>query len=398
MSLLPVVTEAKKEGASGLALAAALFGGEGEVKVESTESDRKFCLGVFADAIYERRNTPIGSFVHVKHAIKTPYLTTVGTPSFTLELPKPPVGLLSGVATFFRKIMRTMSNCEVMVQIYWCISEEKYKIYVPVQRVSGAAISFDHSTDLQNNPDMYWVFDIHSHNTMGAFFSGTDSADEKSTRVFGVLGKLNQTEFASVWRAGVNGKFVAQTKEDVWDMERTAEWVIPDTILTRVTRRVYQAQAGYRAPSQVSGSKVHGGQAKWINKGNQYQPYRAAAAWQHGGHDYMDEGPFNYSSIHSADYDSEVLDAWGADADPEIIIECEAMKEEVEKLYMAANAGTLGGTELTMTTRAFVNCLSEFESFDKNTGIAMLDQLSANMTSDDFNGMLKTYFDYFDVA
>ena len=32
--------------------------------------------------------------------------------------------------------------------------------------------------------------DIHSHNTMGAFWSGTDNADEKETRLFGVLGKI----------------------------------------------------------------------------------------------------------------------------------------------------------------------------------------------------------------
>lgn len=391
--------ETKKEGASGLALAAALFGGEGEAKVESTESDKKFCLGIYADAIYERRNTPIGSFVHVKHAIKTPYLTAVGTPSFTLELPKPPVGLLSGVATFFRKIMKTMNNCEVMVQIYWCISEQKYKIYVPVQRVAGATISFDHSVELQNNPDMYWVFDIHSHNTMGAFFSGTDSADEKSTRIFGVLGQLNKTEYASVWRAGVNGKFVAQTKEDVWDMTNTAEWVIPDTILTRVTRYVYQAKAGYRSTPATSKTATSGGAAKWIkDRKTTYQPYQGS---QYSPQDWLDNYPdwsHEVNTIHSADYDSQVFDAWGEDANPELVLECEAMKEEIEKLYMAANTGTLGTTELTATIRAFVDCFAEFEAFGKESGIAILDQLSANLKNEEFNDMLKAYNDYFDVA
>ena len=68
-------------------LAGALFGGRGEAKIESTESEKDFCVGLFQDGIYERRNTLIGSFVYKKNDIKTPYLTKMGEESFEYKLP-----------------------------------------------------------------------------------------------------------------------------------------------------------------------------------------------------------------------------------------------------------------------------------------------------------------------
>lgn len=147
--------------AAKLDVAMALFGSMGEVKVESTDSTKQFCLGVYADGMYERRNTLVGSFVYKKYDIKTPYLTTTGSNSFEFKLPKIPGGILKATVKFFRAIMSRIKNSESMVQIWWNKKTEKYFVYVPVQRVAGASIKFDHSKDLQNNSDYVWVVDIH---------------------------------------------------------------------------------------------------------------------------------------------------------------------------------------------------------------------------------------------
>ena len=40
-----------------------LFGKQGEAKVESLESDKNFCTGIYQNGVFERRVTPLGYFV-----------------------------------------------------------------------------------------------------------------------------------------------------------------------------------------------------------------------------------------------------------------------------------------------------------------------------------------------
>ena len=50
------------------------------------------------------------------------------------------------------------------------------------------------------------IMDVHSHCTMGAFFSGEDTRDEQGFRLYGVVGRIfTQVEFAL--RVGVYGDF-----------------------------------------------------------------------------------------------------------------------------------------------------------------------------------------------
>lgn len=401
--------------ATGLGLAAALFGGEGEAKIESTDSDRKFCLGVFADAIYERRNTPIGAFVQVKHNIKTPYLSKAGTPSFELKLPKPPVGLLNGVADFFRKIMKTMNNCEVMVQIYWSFSEQKYQIYVPEQEVAGASIRFKHSLELQSDPDKYWVLDIHSHNTMGAFFSAVDSADEKSTRVFGVLGRLDLQDFHSQWRAGVNGKFVPLEVSDLWDPEDTELWVVPDEVLSRVTKYQFTAATSRYFPS-VGGVKTRSSSPKWIkgraNAGGNsgVNPTRGSAGNNYGrgyGGNYQSYGFEDDMTLEA--YDQIALggmereeSAWtGVNISTSLgaffYDECLDMKDHIDDIYSSAVEGTLGTTELSHKSREIISGITEMPQFNEVVAISILDELNMAMASGEFSKVLSEYAKLHDI-
>ena len=76
-----------------------------------------------------------------------------------------------------------------------------------------------------------------SHVFMNSFFSGTDSADEISTRIFGVIGKLDQEGLHMCVRAGNGGNFTDLKVEDVFDMEDTEVYVVPESDYSKVTEK-----------------------------------------------------------------------------------------------------------------------------------------------------------------
>ena len=67
-----------------------------------------------------------------------------------------------------------------------------------------------------STPEMYYVMDIHSHNTMPAFFSSIDNADEKANRVYGVVGGFGGVPEMKL-RAATGGKFVSIALPDVFE-------------------------------------------------------------------------------------------------------------------------------------------------------------------------------------
>ena len=250
-------------GLAGLSsLRNSLFANVGTATVGTFDDSKKMCAAIFADGIYERRNTEIGAFTYKFGDMKLPYLSHLGDgqTGFTFTLPKPGYGILLSIADFFLDIMQRLSDAEVMVQLYWDKEESKYFLYVPEQKVQKATIAATHSQELQGNPQRYiWVLDIHSHNTMGAFFSGTDSADEISTRVFGVMGQISKgttqrVNFTCKWRAGVNGKFVELTAEDIWDMDNLELMPVPEADYAKVQR----GSVAYSVPVYQGGAAARG--------------------------------------------------------------------------------------------------------------------------------------------
>ena len=247
-------------------LRGSLFKNIGGAAVGSFDESKKMCIGLFSNGIFERRSGDIGAFVHRHSDLKVPYLNELPecTPSFAWNLPKPGVGILYSIRDFFFDIMKKMNDAEVMIQLYWDKQEERYFIYVPEQKVMKATINFKHSQELQADPSRYlWVLDIHSHNTMGAFFSSTDSADETSTRVFGVMGTIakgaseewaDSIRFSTKFRAGVNGKFIELNMDHVFDMEDTTPMPIPQEDYAKVTPGSF----GYAAPYVVGGGYAGG--------------------------------------------------------------------------------------------------------------------------------------------
>jgi len=113
------------------------------------------------------------------------------------------------VLAFFRYYMRDGHETEVMVYVYWDKEDQGYRISVPMQKVGKAHISVVIPPDETIDAERYvHVADIHSHNSMPAFFSGTDDRDELATRVYIVVGCLNQIAPSISARISVGGRFV----------------------------------------------------------------------------------------------------------------------------------------------------------------------------------------------
>lgn len=112
---------------------------------------------------------------------------------FHFTLPKIPLKILSQIISFFRDICDE-SGDEVFARVYYDKQTGEYFPYVPEQKISKASVTYNITDERFQTEDRYlFILDIHSHNTMDAFFSGTDNSDEKTNgKVFMVIGRLDR--------------------------------------------------------------------------------------------------------------------------------------------------------------------------------------------------------------
>jgi len=151
-----------------------------------------------------------------------------------LSVPKIPYYMFTQTISFFRAVMKKYDDAEAMVQFYYDEENKSYVVHCPDQIVSGAHIDFKRSQEFDDKYIL--VMDIHSHNTMGAFFSGTDNADEQETRIFGVLGKLNNDIPEMKFRISVGGAFKEINIFDIFESPFPAT-DFPEEWLEKCTKR-----------------------------------------------------------------------------------------------------------------------------------------------------------------
>lgn len=147
---------------------------------------------------------------------------------FVLHVPKIPKVLLDQTIAFFKSICDKI-KAEAYVQYIFNTETKEYKISCPKQEVSGARVSYE-PTPL--GPNELLVCEIHSHNTMDAFFSPVDNEDEKSRgdRFFGVIGQLNKLSPAMKMSFYSGGRQRVETNiSDVFDVPPSVdfptEWI-----------------------------------------------------------------------------------------------------------------------------------------------------------------------------
>jgi PRTRC genetic system protein A len=139
---------------------------------------------------------------------------------FDLTYGKIPNEILDQIVAFFRDIMKKYNNAEAFVQVYWDKQEEKYVVQVPKQQVSGGSVRYDAQENLNvvDRKRYVFVYECHSHNSMNAFWSGIDNADEKELRIYGVFGELDTDDYKCLHRFFVGEKQVDVDLKLIFDI------------------------------------------------------------------------------------------------------------------------------------------------------------------------------------
>ena len=157
---------------------------------EARASDKTLCLFPSGDGrVYELRKTELGEFVAPKdNVVEFPSVRA----GFTPALPLIPVSLLNQIISFFRCYMSGLEEFEALAHILWDKELEQFVVHIPPQEVSKARVNADLSRDGLDETRYVHYMDIHSHNSMAAKFSPVDDQDEKATRLYAVLGRLDK--------------------------------------------------------------------------------------------------------------------------------------------------------------------------------------------------------------
>lgn len=130
---------------------------------------------------------------------------------------KIPYAMFEQLIDFFKSVMQVKKlDLEAMAHILWS-PEEGYHIAVPNQTIGKASVNYDWEGYMKPNDII--VLDIHSHNTMGAFFSGTDNNDDKTKFCYSaVVGELNKPNYATVWRFNANEYKRTTTIDEIFEI------------------------------------------------------------------------------------------------------------------------------------------------------------------------------------
>lgn len=129
------------------------------------DSGKQFDNSLFANGLFQRRNTPFGQFVIQTNKTKFDIygLTEECEPSFTPKFenfPKIPQGILDSIVDFFKNISATIRS-EVYCEIIWDKESQDYFIHVPEQEVSGATVKYTTDVSVFNNENYIKVVNVH---------------------------------------------------------------------------------------------------------------------------------------------------------------------------------------------------------------------------------------------
>ena len=153
--------------------------------------------------VYEVRSNKIGVFITAAEKVSLMKKVRAG---FIPALPKIPYSILSEILAFFKSYVTKDSEFEALAYIYWSFEDEKYYVHVPKQQVSKASV--DSNLPELDEEKFVLVMEIHSHNTMAARFSPTDDRDERATRLYTVVGRMDKLFPDIATRISVGGKYV----------------------------------------------------------------------------------------------------------------------------------------------------------------------------------------------
>ena len=157
---------------------------------EARASDKTICAIPGGDGrVYELRKNELGEFIAPKDCVIDLPTVVAGFPP---ALPLVPMELLAQIISFFRCCMSGPEEFEALAHIFWDKQEEKFVAHIPKQRVTKAHIDADLTQEELPEDRYLHYIDIHSHNSMEAKFSRVDDEDERATRIYIVVGRLDK--------------------------------------------------------------------------------------------------------------------------------------------------------------------------------------------------------------
>jgi PRTRC genetic system protein A len=204
-----------------------------------------------------------GRFVRVKVDSIPGYVeSTVNEGMNFLPAGKIPHELYKQVLAFFLKVMEVnTSEVEAMIHVLYN-PERGYHLGVPPQTISKASVTYDWNYIPAGTSI---IVDIHSHNTMGAFFSGTDNRDDSNNISFsGVFGHLKNPTPMTVWRFNYMEKKYEAKIDDIFEAPVAPEVEIPSEWMDQVkVTAPYQYQGGFSNPGNVGRGVGHNTGQSW---------------------------------------------------------------------------------------------------------------------------------------
>lgn len=159
--------------------------------------------GLFVRAEDSRINAlvPVATTDHLSHGL------CPVEPFVRLKVPRVPVAFLGSIR---RSAERHLPN-EVMFQMAYRGDGLSWECWMPTQTMSPTALKFE-----DNGRS---TIDLHSHNTMPAFFSATDDGDELGFRFYVVIGRLGREIGPTILcRVGVYGHFWKCSPSAIFDV------------------------------------------------------------------------------------------------------------------------------------------------------------------------------------
>lgn len=140
---------------------------------------------------------------------------TVKRVDWQRKLPKIGSCVLKKIVDYFRMDL----SHEAAVRILYNRRTGEFFTVAADGKKEKAMIEYDFTTaePLMCMPGVIQVCEIHSHNTMPAFFSDTDDSDEQYTGIFGVIGSLDQELPTMKFRVGMDGVFKEIAVSDLFE-------------------------------------------------------------------------------------------------------------------------------------------------------------------------------------
>lgn len=149
----------------------------------------RFFRVVTLEGLYEVRINTIGIFSTMIERFEYD-----GTPEYGegvgMLLPKIDTSLLMQVIGSFKEVFRLYGTVEAAAEIYWSIKDQHYYVYYPKQVVTD--IEIDTEVDNKREHDDVLVLELHSHHAMRADFSNKDDLNERATKFYAVVGRIEK--------------------------------------------------------------------------------------------------------------------------------------------------------------------------------------------------------------